>query len=69
MKRHPCPPFGCESGKTHSLKGGPDYLVSGSQPVWAGQLAALLVALADEWRLFFEFLVKTGCRIGEPSRF
>src|SRR2546423_356131 len=29
------------------------------------QLAAVLNALAADWRLFFELLAATGCRIGE----
>jgi hypothetical protein len=33
------PSFRPTSGQTHSLEGGPDYLLSRSQPVWAGHLA------------------------------
>jgi len=29
------------------------------------ELALILAAIPDEWRLFFELLVHTGCRIGE----
>ena len=33
VQQHPSPPLGVESGKTHSLKGGPDRNLSRSQPL------------------------------------
>jgi integrase len=42
-----------------------ELVEQGTKALTEAEVRALLVALPDEWRLFFEFLAHTGLRIGE----